>query len=73
MFEFALGVVCLFRSFNVCCVLEVFEKCTEDSSRQKAHNGHRTPKNILVRFFVKLVGFWSDFQGKLVRKSVRFW
>ena len=40
-------------------LLDVFEKCTEDSSRQRAH-GARIPKNILVRFWVKLVGIWSD-------------
>ena len=40
----------LIMIFSVCCALEVFQKCTRDCSRQRAH---RIPKNALVRFWVK--------------------
>ena len=62
-------VVCLFGTFSFWCVLEVFEKCTKDSSRERAH---RTPRMFWSDFGSKMVRFWSDFQGKWVRQSVRF-
>ena len=49
----------LLRKFSLCCVLEEFEKSTKDLS---IHRAHRIPKTILVRFWVKMVEFWSYFQ-----------
>ena len=47
-------------------VLEVFQKCTKDSSRQRDRSAYRIPKYILVRFLSKEVKYWSDF-GQIFR------
>jgi len=48
------GVMCIFRSFGV---LEDFEKCTKDSSRQRDQRAYRIIKYFLVRILLRITNF----------------
>ena len=54
-------VVCLFRSFSKCCVLEVVEKCTKGSSR--AHGAQNTKKFYSQIWGQKFVRFWYELEA----------
>ena len=66
-FESFSDVVCLLRSFSLCCVLEVFEKYTNDLSRQRAHTAHRMPilGQNLPDFGQIFSENWSDSQSHI--------
>ena len=49
-------------------VIEVFEKCTKDSSSQRDHKAYRIHKYILIRLWSKKVEYWSDF-GQIFWKN----
>ena len=41
------------------------KKCTKDSSKQRDHRVCRIYKYILVRFWLQIVEFWSEF-GQII-------
>ena len=65
-FEFVSGFGVPIQEFQFTLCLEACETCTKDLWRQRAYITHRITRNVLVGFFVKMIGFWLGF-GQIFR------